>query len=57
LVPEDADWLKDQLAVLLSDDPELATLLRGAHPRNVDTSGERGSLGIDDEPADAAEAD
>ena len=52
LVPEERAWLEDQLAVLLQLDPELASLLKGAHPRQlgpgaIDRSGERGPLGID----------
>jgi hypothetical protein len=47
LVADDLSWLEDQLAVLLEIDPELAQLLKGAHPRNIDVSGERGPLGID----------
>ncbi len=54
LLPEETAWLKDQLAVLLVDDPEIAAMLKGAHPRNIDSSGERGPLGIDDAPLEGA---
>lgn len=47
LLPDEVAWLEDQLAVLLQIDPELARLLGGAHPRNIDSSGERGPLAID----------
>lgn len=58
LEAEDGAWLRDQLAVLLSTEPELAAMLKGAHPRNIDASGERGPLGIDDARApQAAEGD
>ena len=46
LLPEELEWIRDQLAVLLHRDPEASSLLKGAHPRNLDTSGERGPLGI-----------
>lgn len=63
LPPEEAAWLKDQLAVLLQDDAELAAMLKGAHPRAgvdpncIDSSGERGPLGIDDARLEAVEGD
>ena len=47
LLPDELAWLEDQLAVLLEIDPEIAELLKGAHPRSIDVSGERGPLGID----------
>lgn len=45
----DIAWMRAQLAQLLVDDPEVAAALKGAHPRNVDVSGERAQLGIDDD--------
>ncbi len=59
LDPFDLAWMRDQLALLLQTDGELAALLSGAHPRTghapagvdphgcMDASGERGPLGID----------
>lgn len=48
LPADELAWLRDQLALFLQTDAEAALLLQGAHPRNLDASGERGPLGIDD---------
>ena len=41
LLVEDRDWLRGQLLSLLHEDDELRALLRAAHPRSVDSSGEQ----------------
>jgi len=50
---EDIAWMREQLAQLLEDDGEAAAALLGAHPRNVDHSGERVQPGIEEEEATA----
>ncbi len=53
LLPEDLNWLRDQLALMMKLDPHTTSLLQGAHPRHpaastdVDMSGERGVLGVE----------
>lgn len=39
-------WMREQLAEVLSRDPRAARLLRGAHPREPDQSGERLAPGV-----------
>ncbi len=55
LVPEELAWLEDQLAVALHGDADLAAILKGAHPRNMDASGERSPLDIGEHADDSAE--
>jgi hypothetical protein len=41
LLVEDRDWLRGQILALLEQDEQLGRLLRAAHPRSVDASGEQ----------------
>jgi len=41
LVVEDREWLRGQLLSMLQEDGEARGLLRAAHPRSVDSSGEQ----------------
>lgn len=41
LSPGDIAWMREQLAEVLSRDPRATRLLRDAHPREPDQSGER----------------
>ncbi|WP_245677878.1 hypothetical protein [Chondromyces crocatus] len=53
LSAQDLDWMREQLTELLSRDATAAKLLREAHPRHVDESGERivpGGYGTSDSP-------
>jgi len=45
LEPEELTWLREQLAYLLEEDSEGRAALQGAHPRNVDQSGECANIG------------
>ncbi|MBI4702875.1 MAG: hypothetical protein HY744_17295 [Deltaproteobacteria bacterium] len=37
----DLEWMREQLALLLDEDPAARAALAGAYPRQVDESGER----------------
>ncbi len=54
LPARDLEWMRAQLAEVLSSDPRAAGLLRAAHPREVDHSGERLVPGAEAPDAPAA---
>jgi len=54
LPAEEVAWMREQLAETLATDEHAARILRGAHPREVDQSGEVGcDPGEVDDPAAA----
>jgi len=53
LPARDLAWMREQLAELLARDEHAARLLRNAHPREADRSGERLAPGVVAEEDDA----
>ena len=48
LPARELDWMREQLAETLTQDEQASRLLRQAHPREVDQSGERLAPGATD---------
>lgn len=46
LPARDLAWMREQLAEVLARDEQAARLLRAAHPREADASGERVAPGV-----------
>ena len=51
LAPRELDWSRERLAEMVAEDPALLALLRDAHPRTTDESGERLRPGLTAPPA------
>ncbi len=52
---DDLQWMREQLASHLEENAHAASLVKGAYPRSVDTSGEQLAPLVDDAPLDELE--